>query len=234
MTFAEKLAHAAKDDPRFARSIRRARNASWFFGAAAVLALAFAVWAVTVNFFQDTRIVKIERSPCSAHPAGKECASIRAAVALKEPIRNPCISFERVTGNKGENCPGHLLDDRRAVSGAPGGDALQPGSTGHQQPGPRGGGQGKSDHRGVEQPTSAPPASPAAPPSPAPTGSSAGPPSSPPAVAPSAKGALEHAGDTAADAAEGVKETANSATSEVGKAAEGAVCGSLAAPTCTK
>lgn len=130
--------------------------------------------------------------------------------------------------------------------GSQGGDALHPGSTGHQQPGPRGGGQqgggngaGGKGGSGQGQPSTSP-APDQSPPSPAPssTGSSAGaPPPAPapgPPVGPQPKGPVEQAGDTVRGTVEGVKETADTVTSEVGKAAQGAVCGSLAAPGCSK
>jgi len=46
----------------------------------------------------------VTKTPCSRNPASKECAEQRQAVARKEPLKNPCISVQRVTGTKGRNC----------------------------------------------------------------------------------------------------------------------------------
>lgn len=81
--------------------------------AVALGAAALAITATLENVDQDTRIRAVERSPCVEHPAGRECAAIRAKVAEAEPLRGPCTSYQRVTGERGRNCP------QRFVGGTP-------------------------------------------------------------------------------------------------------------------
>lgn len=88
------------------------------------------------------------KSACTRNPAGKECAEIRQAVARAEPIAGPCISFQRVTNQRGKNCPEQFVRDKKKrdretqgpVRG--GGGASQVGSTGYQVSGPEGGSEG--------------------------------------------------------------------------------------------
>lgn len=170
MTFREKLAHVAKDDPDFARSARRWRIASWVFGIAVVVALFFGIGSLVIGVSNKNQITKIE-SPCLKYGPDSEqceeafsaavstithpqaCAIERKAGTLRaireladelgvefaEPCAGARIEQERVRGNE-------RAKTRRAA--AERGDALQTGSTGNQQPGPRGGGEGVGAGRG--------------------------------------------------------------------------------------
>jgi hypothetical protein len=100
MTFGEKLAHAAKDDPKFAASVRRLRAAGWLFGLGLVLAIAFGAWAVTVNFFQETEIRKVQ-SACAADPDSDNCQTVKRESDEARSIADTCIGFWKV----GYPCP---------------------------------------------------------------------------------------------------------------------------------
>jgi hypothetical protein len=71
MTFAEKLSHVAKDDPKFARSVKRIRIASAVFGIAVLAAGGLAIWSLAIGFSNKTQITKIE-SPCLKYGAKSE------------------------------------------------------------------------------------------------------------------------------------------------------------------
>lgn len=130
---------------------------------------------------------------------------------------------------------------------AKGGDALQPGSTARQQPGSRGEGGWRGgrqahapDHQDPPPGPRQPPASPAHPATTrpqanaqAPTGSSAGE-ELPTTSRASSEDVVEHGTQAAQETVDGVKEEVGRVTGEVGAAAEGAVCGTLAAPNCTR
>jgi len=119
----ELLDQVQDSDPEFARTIRRLRWASRGLAAAIVVALGAGLWAVVVNSRQGDQITQIQRSPCTSHPAGAACARIRQRVARAEPISNPCISYQRVTGRRGRECPRMLVREtgRGAPPGAPAG-----------------------------------------------------------------------------------------------------------------
>ncbi|HET7443284.1 MAG TPA: hypothetical protein VFJ57_01355 [Solirubrobacterales bacterium] len=119
----ELLDQVQDSDPEFARTIRRLRWASRGLAAAIVVALGAGLWAVIVNSRQGDQITQIQRSPCTSHPAGAACARIRQRVARAEPISNPCISYQRVTGRRGRECPRMLVREtgRGAPPGAPAG-----------------------------------------------------------------------------------------------------------------
>jgi hypothetical protein len=65
--------------------------------AAAVLAVA------SLAIYSDQAYV--QKTPCTRDATSEACAKIREKVARAEPIRNPCISFQRVTATRGRNCP---------------------------------------------------------------------------------------------------------------------------------
>ena len=162
-------------------------------------------------------------NPCGADPAGQKCAEQRQAVARAEPIRNPCTSYQRVTGSRGRNCRRFFVD-RGYLHGLPnfgsrgGGDASQP-STGKQQPGSRGGGSDEGSKGGTQD----------------------GPKSSPKSPKPSSEADHgEGPRDTPADT-EPPKSLPEEATGKVEEvvsgvtgAAEGAACGTIAAPGCSR
>lgn len=52
-------------------------------------------------YSKDTFVTK---TACTRDPSSRACAEQRQAVARKEPLKNPCISVQRVTGTKGRNC----------------------------------------------------------------------------------------------------------------------------------
>lgn len=156
----------------------------------------------------------VQKTPCTKDATSAACAKIREEVARAEPIRNPCISYQRVTATRGRNCPRrfvrHRQEAKHRLSSTPsaelGGDALQPASAG-QQPVP-----GKPDHGSKPSghhhspphhgPHSPPPSTP--PPSPAASQPSTPQPGPPPPAAPG------NSGETpAAEHGEGVKACVN-------------------------
>lgn len=133
MTFAEKIAHVAREDPEFARSVRRMRSASWVFGIAVVIALVFGIWAVVVNSQQDTRITRVERrSACEEDPTSFQCQHTKQEASRAASIYTNCISFRAV----GYPCPkpGSGITVKPSEEG--GGALQQPSNTAPQQPGP--------------------------------------------------------------------------------------------------
>jgi hypothetical protein len=239
---------ARKQQEAFLRSLKWRDCSVGGLTLIAIAALGLAVWAAVVNERQGDQITRVERTPCVEAPAGEACAVMRAEVAKAEPLRGPCTSYQRVTGVRGRNCAHFFVDRagdgvREAVSSR-GGDALQTGSTGHQQPGPRGGGQ-QGGSRGPSAPGNSGGDS-----GPAPnTGGSGGEqdrssqtstgagdpaPPAPPAAPPASPGPVEHASSTAQEAVEGVKETVGGVAGELQGAAGEAICGTLVAPGCVK
>lgn len=98
MTFREKLAHVAKDDPDFARSARNWRIASWVFGIAVVVALAFGAWSLKIGFSNSTQITKIE-SPCLKYgPDSHQCEEAFSAAVLTITHPQAC-AIERKAGS---------------------------------------------------------------------------------------------------------------------------------------
>lgn len=115
---------------------------------------------------EETRRI-VTKSPCLVAPDGKACADIRQDVARAEPIRNPCVSYQRVTRTRGRACPKDFIDlsqrpEGQATSkevhgsgaGATGGPA--PASTGGHQQSPTGGvdpSHGKGTSGGTKKPS---------------------------------------------------------------------------------
>jgi hypothetical protein len=145
-------------DPKWAKKEHRRVLLVKAVTAGVMLSLAMAVAGLVLGAVNSNQITKIQKTPCNAHPAGKECAGLRQRVAQAEPIRNPCTSYQRVTGSRGRNCGQFYVDPHRhGASESPGGgDAQQPSSTAHQPHGPRGGGPangvGGSGHHGGAHP----------------------------------------------------------------------------------
>lgn len=104
-----------RQDPDFLAALERRDRLVLGCSFIAILALGIALWAVVVNGQQSRDITKIQRTPCAAHPAGRACAKLRQRVARAEPIKGPCISYQRVTGSEGANCPRHFLEHRKGV-----------------------------------------------------------------------------------------------------------------------
>lgn len=245
MTFGQKLAHAAKDDPQFARSVKRLRLASWLFGIGVVLAIVLGIWAVTTNFFQSADIRTVTRkvdSDCERNPSGKACQRTKQRSDERRSLASACVLFEKVDRE------GRLLRTTRCgksvASISEGGEAQNP-QTGSQQPGPRGGGESVGAGRGGRDEKSEP-------------GTPSGgeqPPASPgrgeePIPAPASPGASDEPGraseplptpgagrgpvEQAASAVEHVGEKAGDLESDLESVAEGATCGTLLAPDCTR
>ncbi len=55
----------------------------------------------------------VAKTACTKDPASAACAAIREDVARAEPIRNPCIGYQRVTRTRGRACPKDYVDLRR-------------------------------------------------------------------------------------------------------------------------
>ena len=125
----------------------------------------FAVQAFLVNRDQGrdiNRITRVQKTACNKNPASRKCAEQRQAVARAEPIKNPCISYQRVTGEQGRNCHRRFVNPERGgaaepvdqpgfedspVPAAGGGHDDAPTSTGNQhvaEPGKGGSGGGSA------------------------------------------------------------------------------------------
>jgi len=97
MTFAEKLNHVARDDPKFASSVKRMRIASWVFGVGVAFAIGIGIWSVAVNVQQDKQITRIE-SPCLRY-GSKSPQCKRAFEAAVATITHPqACAIERKAG----------------------------------------------------------------------------------------------------------------------------------------
>lgn len=103
--------------------VRLVRNLA--LGLVAALLLLGAAVVGTYLRGENTRDI-VERSACAKDPAGRECAQIRAATALHEPIRNSCIPYQRVTSRRGRNCPKFYVDPG-PMGAAGGGSESTPG-----------------------------------------------------------------------------------------------------------
>lgn len=93
----------------------------------AFVALTIGVVA-TVSVFayrsESTRKI-ITNSPCLKNPESRECAEVRLEVAMAEPIRNPCASFQRVTSQRGRNCERFYVSPNGGRGGDRGGVVLE-------------------------------------------------------------------------------------------------------------
>jgi hypothetical protein len=156
------IERAAAVDPEWAK--REQRNLWVVKGAAggALLAIAIGVAAFVLgvnNHAEINHITQKVNSSCKIaeetnrrnKKATRECDQLRASIAENEPLRNSCIPYQRATGQKGHNCHGFYVPRNGS---AVGGDASQPGPTGHQPPGPSGGHVGSGEGH---QPTIVPP-----------------------------------------------------------------------------
>lgn len=54
----------------------------------------------------------VQKTACTRDPSSAACAQVRQEVARAEPIENPCISLQRVSGTKGRNCPRFFIPHR--------------------------------------------------------------------------------------------------------------------------
>jgi hypothetical protein len=115
------LAEAAVVDPKWAR--REGRRILWVkaWAVITVVAILASTFAIVVGVHNETKLTKFEHSACalsSEQPdnrkAFRECAQIRANVNRTEPIENPCISYQRVTGDQGQNCPRRFITPQEA------------------------------------------------------------------------------------------------------------------------
>src|ERR1044072_2776259 len=95
-----------------------ARSRSWVqHNPATSLLVALALGAVIASSVAVYRAEKTRKIvtgwPCLKAPERRECAKVREKVARSEPVRNPCISFQRVEGRRGRNCPRLYVPPRR-------------------------------------------------------------------------------------------------------------------------
>lgn len=243
MTFAEKVSHVAKDDPKFARSVKRMRVASWIFGLAVAAALAFALWSLSIGFSNQTQITKIE-SPCLRYGAkSQQCKRAFEQAVLTITHAQACAIL-RKAGLEIHPCAHARLrqeyrrGEERAANRekAAGGGALHAGSTGHQPTSPHHGGGAKNGPQNPSSPGKAPSQPKEAPrtvgSAPASGGESSS--SSPDQGSSKPPGLVEHAAGVAQEAAGEVTGSVGSAVEGIGGVAEGGVCGTVAAPGCSK
>jgi hypothetical protein len=245
MTFREKLAHVAKDDPDFARSARNWRIASWVFGIAVVAALGFAGWSLVIGFSNSTKITKIE-SPCLKYGARSEqckkafeqavltithaqaCAILRKAGLEIRPCAHARLAQEstrrlqRSAAQGGDASTGSTGTLR---SGPREGGSSGPGQDEQQQGGSRGGSNGGGNGRppaptpAPSDPQTVPPASP--PTSPGRSGDAPGDPEPEPPSPGTVPSTVESAGGAVKEAGEGV----GGAVEGVGKSVDCALRG---------
>jgi hypothetical protein len=111
------------------RVVSRARRGrAVFVGLFALVCFGGIAWAIVVNFQQDTKITKVERSACAQAPASRECQKVKRRSDRQRSIADTCIAFWKV----GYRCPA----PSSGISVPPrGGDALQPAPAG-QLPAP--------------------------------------------------------------------------------------------------
>ena len=132
------------------RVAQRARRGRAAFVAVGVLLCVGVTYAIVENFDQDTRITKVEKSPCLDAPAGKPCQKSKRKSDRKRSIADTCIAFWKV----GYPCPRPGSEAAAVVPVREGGDALQqPSSTAHEQPGPSGGRDEGSEGDRTPKPT---------------------------------------------------------------------------------
>lgn len=134
------------------------------FALATIAALGFLVYR------GETTRDLVQASPCTLSPESRACAEQRQAVARAEPIKNPCISFQRVTGSRGRNCDRRFVEKRQVQANSKEVQNLEFGAGGTNAPviggSPQGTGQfgdgtdkGDQPDRGSRHPkTSKPPA----------------------------------------------------------------------------
>jgi hypothetical protein len=156
MTFREKLAHVAKDDPDFARSARNWRIASWVFGVAVVAALGFAGWSLAIGFSNSTKNTKIE-SPCLKYGAKSDQCKEAFEQAVLTITHAQACAILRKAGLEIQPCAHARLRqesgrrrDRAATKQLRAGGDAPTGSTGTLQPGRREGGP-SGEERDVQQ-----------------------------------------------------------------------------------
>jgi len=73
---------------------------------------------ITVGYRGETTRHIVTKSPCLTAPDSAACAAIREDVARAEPIRNPCIGYQRVTRTRGRACPKDFIDLQRRRAGS--------------------------------------------------------------------------------------------------------------------
>lgn len=127
------LEEAMETNPNYARTVRILRATTIVLVVVVLGALWVAISAVVENGAQDTNITnvtkrttKIEKSACAKDQYSQECAELRTAIAVAEPIINDCIYYQRATGRRGANCPafyvpidGHALSQAQAEANPP-------------------------------------------------------------------------------------------------------------------
>lgn len=144
----------------------RANAAYWWMSAnpaTAILVSAGVSAALTIALFLGLGLYSqstfVAKTACSQDPSSAECAELRQAIARAEPIKGPCISYQRVTDQRGKNCPQQFVDQEKnrvrlrvGADQGPKGDASQLGPNGSQQVGPRteGGGEDVAAGKGGE------------------------------------------------------------------------------------
>jgi hypothetical protein len=233
VTLGEKLDRAAQDDPRFARSVRRLRLASWIFGIGVALAIGIGIWAVAVNFGQDTTIERqtttIKRlSVCERNAVGERCQVIRRRAEEGESVRDLCRRFWRV----GYACPrpgsGVRLRSAEARSAAsaedpgrraPSGTVFAPGLSddgGGETGGDSAPGDPGSEHAPAPDPDGAP-----APPSTSPTTPASSPTAATPPPAPTPPPASEPVTPPAPPPAQPIRDTVTGALEDAGDVVSG-------------
>ncbi|HXS32235.1 MAG TPA: hypothetical protein VN758_00505 [Solirubrobacterales bacterium] len=110
------------------RVVSRARRGRTIFvGLFILLCLSGIAYAIVVNFQQDTKITKVERSACAQAPASRECQKVKRRSDRQRSIADTCIAFWKV----GYRCP---APSSGISAPARGGDALQPAPAGQQPP----------------------------------------------------------------------------------------------------
>jgi len=146
-------------------------------GSAALLAV-----ALTTALGLYSSVTFQAKTACTKDPGGPECAEIRQEVARAEPIKNPCISFQRVTSRRGRNCPGDFTTQGKRSDGVRGSHAASQGaagpSTAEEEGDTTGGSPGGLSPNGDKggKPSATPPVEP--------PGDSTSPPSNPPTSTP--------------------------------------------------
>ncbi len=232
--------------------VRRARVGRWLLVVVVAVTCLGTVYAIAVNVNQGSDITnvhndvtKIEHTACAKFAqdpgnlkAARECAGLRAQIARSEPIKNPCTSFQRVTGQRGRNCHRFYVSPVRrggaeslvepdtgsvptgaSPAATEEGDAVHQPSQGDQPSSPHGGG---AHHPGVEsQPGEVPDNTEPSQPSPGAVSGSEG--QTEPGQAPSAPAPEPTSPEPAPE--HPIREAAGGVLEEAGEAVNGALCG---------
>jgi hypothetical protein len=130
----------AEFDPEFLKGRQRERRWIGGLGALAILALIAAAVSFALSLKTETRVTNFEKSACAKNTTDPtpECEEIRQEIAKHEGIKGPCILHQRVTGERGRNCPQFFVSRSQLQASSTEVPSLKNGSGGEAATGPGG------------------------------------------------------------------------------------------------